>query len=155
MDDAATLGAAREWLRQRVDNGAKCPCCTQFAKVYRRKINSGMAHALIQMYRHAGTEWFYLPNITSRWQGRDEAGLRYWLLVDELQEKREDGGRAWWRITPLGERFVMRQIRVAKYARIYDGRCLSLTGEPVSITDALGDRFDYNELMGNNRKEQP
>ena len=150
MEDDETLGAAREWLRHRVDEGATCPCCTQFAKVYRRKINAGMAHALIHMYRHAQTEWFYLPDITSRWQGRDEAGLRYWALIEELQEKREDGGRAgWWRITPLGHRFVLREVRVPKYARVYDGRCLSLTGEPVSITDALGDKFDYDELMNN------
>jgi hypothetical protein len=148
MEETDTLGAARDWLRERVDEGVACPCCTQFAKVYRRKINSGMAHALIRMHRHAGSDWFYLPDITAQWQGRDEAGLRYWGLIEELQEKREDGGRAgWWRITPLGTRFVRRAVRVPKYARVYDGRCLSLVGEPVSIIDALGDKFDYHELM--------
>lgn len=30
---------------------------------------------------------------------------------------------------------------------IYDGRCLSLTGDEVGIRDALGSRFNYDELM--------
>jgi len=149
MYEGDSLEGAKEWLRARVEVGADCPCCTQLAKVYSRKINSGMAHALIQMYKHAGTEWFYLPNITSRWQGRDEAGLRYWGLIEEMQERRDDGGRAgWWRLTKLGEEFVKRAIRVPKYARIYDGRCLSLSGEEITIVDALGDKFNYHELMG-------
>lgn len=148
IDDSTTLGEARDWLRERVAHGERCPCCTQLAKVYRRKINAGMAHALIQMYRHAGTEWFYLPNITSRWQGRDEAGLRYWGLITEATEKRDDGGRAgWWCLTPLGERFVRRHIRVPKYALVYDGRCLGMEGDLVGIRDALGDKFNYDELM--------
>jgi hypothetical protein len=63
---------------------------------------------------------------------------------------RDDGSTraGWWQVTGDGQRFVARQIRVAKFARIYDGRCLSLdTSETVSIVDALNDRFNYDELM--------
>jgi hypothetical protein len=146
--EGLTMEEGRQWTRERADAGVPCPCCTQFVKVYTRPINSGMAHALIQMWKHAGTEWFYLPNITSRWQGRDEACLKYWGLIEELQEKRDDGGRkGWWRVTERGQEFVKRSLRVQKYARIYDNRVLSLTGEMITIVDALGEKFNYQELM--------
>jgi hypothetical protein len=47
-----TLADAQKWLAERVKGGARCPCCNQFTKVYRRQINSGMARSLIAMYLH-------------------------------------------------------------------------------------------------------
>ena len=52
--DGETLGGARDWLRDRVEKGAKCPCCGQFAKVYRRTITSGMARALFMIWHEGG-----------------------------------------------------------------------------------------------------
>ena len=34
-----TLDEAKAWLRDQVDDGAHCPCCGQFAKVYKRRIH--------------------------------------------------------------------------------------------------------------------
>lgn len=142
------LSEAQQWLRNRVDKGDNCPCCSQFAKVYRRKINAGMAQALIVMYRQSGGSWFRMPSIAHLWQSRDEAALAYWGLIEEAQEPREDGGRAgWWRLTQAGMLFASNRGTVPKYARVYNGRCLGLTGDPQSIIDALGNRFDYTELM--------
>jgi hypothetical protein len=42
---------------------------------------------------------------------------------------------------------VLNRSLVPTYAQIYDGRCLGYDGEPVSIVDALGKKFDYHELM--------
>jgi hypothetical protein len=36
---------------------------------------------------------------------------------------------------------------VPRYAQIYASECLGLTGEPVTIFDALGEHFNYRELM--------
>lgn len=149
MNDQMTLSEAREWLRKQVDDGAKCPCCTQFSKVYRRKINAGMASGLITMYRTYGLAWGHVPSTADLSRlGGELARLRMWGLVEESPEPRDDGGRAgWWRVTAAGERFVRGQERVPKYARVYDGRCLGLDGDLVSVRDALGTRFDYDELM--------
>lgn len=144
------LTDARDWLRDRLDDGEKCPCCTQFAKVYRRKINSGMAYALLRFYNAVGREWGHKPDVLKGVgaAARDESLLRYWGLFEESTEQRDDGGRSgWWRVTEVGEDFALRRVRVPKYARIYDGRCLGLTGELIDIRDALGDRFSYEELM--------
>lgn len=146
--DDMTLGEARDGLRELVEEGHRCPCCTQFAKVYRRKLNARMALAAIRLYRAGAVrEYVHLPSVAG--DGCEGGKLRYWGLVVEESERREDGGRSgWWRMTDLGERFVRAEVSVPKYVRLYDGRRLGLRGEPVTIIDALGERFDYEELMG-------
>lgn len=146
--DDMTLGEARVLLRGLVDEGHACPCCTQLAKVYRRKLNAGMAVSLIRMYRIQGErEWIHLPTEIGA-RSREEGKLRYWGLVEEMTEPREDGGRAgWWRVTDRGGMFVREEIVVLSHAKIYDGRCLALTGARVSILDCLGAKFNYAELM--------
>lgn len=147
ISDDATLLEAKNWLRERVDDGERCPCCTQFAKVYKRQIHATMARDLIRFYRAAGVgEWLHLPSLTG-WGG-DFGKLRYWGLTEEEIERRPDGGRAgFWLVTGIGESWVKGQIRISKYAHIYDGRCLRLSGEGVTIYDALGSKFNYDELM--------
>jgi hypothetical protein len=145
-----TLEEAQEWLRSRVDDGAPCPCCSQFAKVYRRKLTSATARALVLMYREAGDGWVYFPDLLGRKQA-DEAKARYWGLIEERRAQRDDGSQrnGWWRLTPWGVRFVRGQATIAKYARIYDGRCLGLdySEGTVNIREALGTRFSYDDLM--------
>lgn len=146
----ATLLQIKNWLRGEAGKpgGAKCPVCEQHVQVYRRKINSGQARSLILMYRIGGLDWIHLPTqIGSR--SREEGKLAYWGLVEEEKALRPDGGRAgYWRVTRLGELFVNNQCTVPKYARVYNQRALSLdTTERVSIKEALGTKFNYNDLM--------
>jgi hypothetical protein len=147
--DDMTLGEAREILRELLDAGHKCPCCTQMAKIYRRKITGRQAAALISLFRAAGRDYGHFPTVApDHYEAAQAALLRYWGLTEELQEKREDGGRAgWWRVTERGEAWIRGQTTVPKYARTYDSRCLGLTGESVTVVDALGTKFNYNELM--------
>lgn len=152
-----TLREAQAWLRDNVDDGVTCPLCGQFAKVYRRKINAGIARVLIAMYRKAGDDWVYLPYIDST--GREPIHVsrsgemciaRYWGLIEQMPGEREDGSSrvGWWRLTGRGCAFVRNEIRIPKYARIYASRCLNLDAEQtVTIVDALGTKFNYWELM--------
>lgn len=147
FDSSMTLGEARDLLRTLVPKGHECPCCRQFAKVYRRKIHSRMAYDLIRIWRTEPDGWFHMPTVLGI-NGGDTAKLVYWGMMEEESERREDGGRAgWWRLTDDGRAFANNVVRVPKYALIYDGRCIGLRGEPTSIIDALGDKFDYRELM--------
>lgn len=142
-----TLREAKDWLRDKLSEGASCPCCTQLAKVYQRSLNSGMAHSLIAVWQVGGMDWVHLPTqIPAR--SREEGKLKYWGLLEEDSEKREDGGRAgWWRVTPRGLAFILQEIQVPKYARVYDGRCLGFVGDSIWISDALGTKFSYADLM--------
>jgi hypothetical protein len=140
LDDYVTLGEARQWLRDRVAKGAECPCCTQYAKIYRRKLNSGMAISLIRMYRAGGTGWVDVTiEIPAR--HREEGKLRYWDLVEPGTT------RGVWKVTPKGEEFVKEEIKVPSHVDIYDDKMLRLVGDPIGIRDALGSKFDYEELM--------
>jgi hypothetical protein len=151
--DSKSLAQARAEVAQKrwSTSGTRCPCCGQLAKVYRRKINSSMAADLIAMYRAFGREWGYLPDLRKRSSlkgNREESKLRYWGLVEETDDRREDGGHAgWWRVTELGELFVTRRATVSKYVRVYDAEALSFDGPNVDITSALGSEFRYDELM--------
>lgn len=143
-----SLAQLRTWLLGKADEGTNCPLCHQHVQVYRRKINSGMARSLILMYRAGGLDFIHLPTTIGA-RSREEGKLAYWGLVEEEKAKRPDGGRAgYWRVTELGALFLTDQLTVPKYARVYNGRALSLDlSEKVSIRDALGTKFDYAELM--------
>jgi hypothetical protein len=146
-----TLAEAKARLRANLDHGMRCPLCNQFAKKYRRKLNSGMARALINIYKRGGRsdlDWVYIPNLSAK--SREEGKIAYWKLLKEADEVRPDGGRAgWWRVTPLGEHFILHGMRIPKIAFVYDAVCLGFDRtEMVSIQDCLGDRFDLGELMG-------
>lgn len=144
-----TLAQAQAWLRKRIDDGERCPCCTQLAKVYRRRIHHTIARSLIDMYRLASPQmdgWVHVPTEIS--PACEVGKARYWGLIEESLTPRQDGGRAgWWRLTDTGERFIRNEQSIPMYARIYDGRCLGLEGDPVFIEDALGSKFNYADLM--------
>jgi hypothetical protein len=146
--DEMTLGEARVLLRELVEEGHACPCCTQFAKVYRRKINATMAATLLKLYRAAGGDTVFVHTPSLPGDTHEASQLEWWGLIEEEQRIRPDSGRAgWWRLTARGMSFALGGIDVPKYARIYDHRLLQLVGEPVSIHDCLGSRFNYAELM--------
>lgn len=145
-----SLDDARRWLRQRLDAGVECPCCGQFAKRYRRQLNSGMALALVVFYRECGTQWGYKPDVL-RGLGaaaRDESLLRHWGLLEEATEDREDGGRAgWWRVTPKGKAFVQGELSVRKKLVIYNNFPEGFEGRMTTVQQALGYRFRLDDLM--------
>ena len=145
MDDI-TLQAAKDQLRNQIANGtgAKCPCCTQTVKIYRRNINSGMALMLVRAYRDYGRDWFHLPTAVGlRTYSGEGSQFRFWGLLEQDPDR-----QGYWRITEAGEDFVRERSAVPKYALIFNARCLRHEGENVTIQDCLGDKFDYDELMG-------
>lgn len=146
--DDLTLGEARDLLRSLVSEGAHCPLCTQSAKIYSRSIGSTVARSLIRLYQAGGMRFQHLPTVVGR-SSSEESKLRYWGLLEEERARRPDGGRSgWWRVTPLGEQFVLGKTTVPKYAYVYANKCIRLDGEQVSIRACLGKRFSYAELMG-------
>jgi hypothetical protein len=158
-----TLEQAKQWLRERVKEGAECPCCTQFAKVYRRKLNSSMAYALIlvdRFFRSNPTEqWLHvpshladlgLPGKTAAAIRGDWAKLLHWNMLIERQGESTSGTphSGYYGITDVGRGFVGGKIRVPRFAYFYDSKCLRLDADiDTDIHEALGDKFDYAELM--------
>lgn len=147
ITDSHTIAQGKAWLRAKLSTGAPCPLCTQHAQTYRRKINSGMARSLIHMYRTAGTGWVHVKVIGAG--SREEGKLAYWGLVEEQLGTGLHGGRAgYWRVTHKGVAFIRKEIRVPKYARIYNGKVVGFDhAGGTDIIEALGTRFDYDDLL--------
>lgn len=142
-----SIQAGRDWLRKNLEKGAKCPLCGQHAKLYRRKVNTGMAVSLIKMYRINKTGWVHVPTSVGA-KSREEGKLRYWNLVEEQPGKGLHGGRAgYWRVTEFGEQFLRGQAQIPLYAIIYNGKVLNHEGKLIGIRDALGTGFNYDDLM--------
>jgi hypothetical protein len=145
--DSSLLGTAREWLRGRLREGDRCPLCDQRAQLYRRAINARMVAALVALYRAgAHDDWVHLPTLVPN--SGDPAKLRYWGLIAEELITRPDGGRAgYYRVTDRGVAFLRGQLTVDRWALVYDGRCLGMEGEQVSIRDCSPKGFDLDDLL--------
>ena len=156
---AGTLAAARALvLAKRVD-GVDCPCCDQFAKVYKRKLSSAMAEAMIVIERatrdnrarpfHMGQLLDVRSSNRTARGGGDPMRLRFHGLVDLVPGTRADES---WRVgyytvTDLGVKFALDEYRAPKYAYMYAQECLGVSDEKISVVEALGNRFSYRELM--------
>ena len=127
------IKVTRERLRENLDEGVTCPCCGQYAKRYKRKLNSSMAAALCWLWTHPKLAW--------------------WGFIEEKPKEEHHKGRTsgLWRVTQLGADFARSCVSVPRYAFVYNGTVEDFTtGDAISIRCALGDRFDYAELMGFN-----
>ena len=148
--DDMTLSEARAVLRELVDEGHKCPLCTQFAKVYKRKLNHRHVRTAITMLRAFGTNWGRPADADGRLAG-DGGGisyLRFFGLAEEHPDPPTDNNRSGvWRLTEKGERWVRGDETIPKYARVYDARVLGFEGPEVAVVESLGKRFNYHELM--------
>ena len=154
-EDIETLAEAREWIKEQIQNkGAMCPCCKQFAKVHARKMTASMGQGLVTMYRAGEFDYHHIPSLFTRARvaaSNDGALTRHWGFIEPMPEApaRGDGNprKGWWRLTDSGRAFIEGRITSQKKCMIYSQRFLGLTGERVSISDVLGEPFDYRELM--------
>lgn len=134
-----TLSDAKEELMGNLDEGTTCPCCGQFAKRYRRKLHSAMAAGLRRALKLYGLAPFEIDAGLGRQYSSDFAKLRFWGLIDQLS----DTGK--WHVTLWGRLFVTGGI-VRKYVHIYNNSADFFSGDDVTIREALGSKFDCDEL---------
>ena len=139
-------------------NGVRCPYCDKFAKVYRRRFNTGMAYTLIQIYRKAkktNNEWLHVGHFLHEEcdvaVGRDYGKLIWWGLLEKHPGESDDGNsNGLYRMTRKGSQFVKGQITVPNYAIEYMSHVKEFDGSEIDIRHALwtkDNKFDYNELM--------
>lgn len=133
--------------------GYICECCGQFVKIYSRKINSSMVLVLLLLYKNKIRDYIHIENYLKQ-IGRlelraDFAKLRFWGFLDKLEEKRADNSNrnGYYKISGRGIMFCEGKIKAKERAVIFNNRLQSLEGKEISIIDALGIKFNYNELM--------
>jgi len=150
---------ARRYIVQNWDKGVACPCCGQRVQRYARPITSSMAWGLCRLYEHfqehpeetwVHVEGFFnsCSDIPFSFRG-DFAKLRYWGLIEMLDERREDGSphNGCWKLTGRGVAFVRGDISVSSHVYVYDGHALGFSDDPITIRDALKNKFDYDSLI--------
>lgn len=147
-----TLATARAHVMAELDAGSICPCCDQYARRYRRKLNSGMAAILIwlakQHEKFGG--WIDVHKTAPRFalRSNEVSRLELWALVAAKpgdDPHRRDSGL--WAPTARGLQFVRAEIRVPAYAIVYNGIAQGFSSELTTIHQALGEKFSYSELM--------
>lgn len=159
--ETTSLSAASTWVESNRIKGAICPCCTQIAKRYKRKLSSSMAYALILIYRafRKQSAWLHVPEYLTEvcstgatFRGGDWAKMTHWGLIEPKEDEvRKDGSKrnGLYKITALGNAFVENRVRVPKYVFLFASKCLGLSEETISIEEALRKKngFNYDELM--------
>lgn len=154
-----TLTEARHNLNSELQQGVKCPCCGQHAQMYKRKITSSMAYALILFSKRDDPgcvhieDYFKELNCPSSIRG-DFPKLRFWGLIQRKPESLTDGNPSsgYYRITELGWHFLYKNHKVSKYLWIYNNKVKAIYKEDgkelrVDIEECLGSKFNYNELV--------
>jgi hypothetical protein len=154
MREETTLEEAKDELRKSLETGARCPCCNQFAKMYKRVLSSHMLVSLIGLYRcdeKAPDEWFHISKFIPKGQrtAGDYAFLRYWgfIIKQEINDDETKRYSGLWRITDTGRMFVRGEIKVQSHIRTYDSKMFGFAGEPKDIHECLGTKFSYKEMM--------
>lgn len=154
MMKSQSFKEAQDWLRKKLREGAKCPVCTQLAKIYSRKLTAGLARGLIGFYRAVDgdpSKQIRLDIINNKRlnQNGDFPLLRYWGLVEEVPKSPEKDAKnsGFWRITSNGIAFVERRLTVRSHAKTYDSKFYGFEGDEVDIVWCLGQKFSYEELM--------
>lgn len=143
--DIDTLRAmAREPIR-------RCDCCGGHTKVYRRKLNSGMAAIACWMAANRGREWVSVNEMPRYCANSNEVSkLMHWELAEQKPNtntgKRTSGV---WRLTATGVLFAHDAMTVPSHAFLSSPGNVLLGFEDahVGVREALGRHFNYAELM--------
>lgn len=160
IHDTSTVGEAKEFLRKNFQRGVGCPCCKQFVKQYKRPMTSSMAWAFLLVYRHMKAnpqlEWLHVQNFLKPLpipaavaNTGDFSKLKHWGLIEEKLGIRDDLSSrvGYYRVTDKGRMFAEGKLTVPKRVKLYNQEFFGFEGNDITIQDALGKRFDFNEIL--------
>lgn len=144
-----SLEDAQKYLRDNWKDGISCPCCGKFVKLYDIKIPGSGVADLIRLYKNTNGkpgEYMHVDEF-SNVKSRSFPKLAYWGLAISMPnddpKKRTSG---MWAITQEGARFIEGGT-VYERAFVFNKKGRGLHGKQVSVKTALGNKFDYEELM--------
>lgn len=148
-----TLEEMQGRVQANLEEGIVCPCCGQYCKLYRRALNAQMARFLIWLVREfeARPRWIDWHEAPSILRGGDYAKLQYWGMIENCPND-NPGQRTsgLWRPTELGVEFAHMRRRAASHAYVFNNSVVRFEDQYITIEDALGEHFNYRELMRGN-----
>tara|TARA_R100001460_G_scaffold13563_2_gene30512 strand:+ start:52 stop:639 length:588 start_codon:yes stop_codon:yes gene_type:complete len=151
------LSEAREYVKDNLDDGIRCPCCNKWVRRYKRKFNTTMAKSLLWLVNQSkGNEWIDVPNLGPDWLIRSNQlpTTRWWGLIERPKENQDKKAlekdlkhSGSWRATKKGIAFAYNSISIPSTAITYDGNVEALIGKKIKIQDTVGINFSYSEIM--------
>ena len=153
--DSDTVSDAKDYIEKHLKEGARCPCCRQLCKLYKRRIHSTMAKWLIWLVYEFEQRRDWIDVRETPVRGGDYAKLAYWRLIrnqiDYNRRKKLAPGRTGlWAPTSNGIAFAHGLIEVPKYAHVFNQEPCKYSKAEVSIVDCLGTDFDFQALWEGN-----
>ena len=150
-----TIKEVKSYLREKFGDGARCPCCGQFVKLYKRKLNSGMTLFLIGLYnlsKHKKGAYFKNQTIMKKMNintsSLDYSIIKHFGLMEEekndLTDKKNSG---YWRITQKGIDFVSQKIEVPSHVHLYNNKVLGFSDTKTNVVKSVGSKFNFDELL--------
>lgn len=147
-----TLDESKEWLQENVDEGAICPCCERFDKIYNRRVCVSAITNLVSLYRVTKNKGAGYYHYSDFFAGKvfpgDMARLRFIGLVSrddtEVGTKKTSG---MYKITEDGIAFVNGHLAIPERMFFYHDQLVAVSPEEKHIQELWPD-FNYQELMG-------
>lgn len=135
-----------------LEQDSHCPRCHQKVHLYHRNLYFAPARIMIMMYNIDRHDYVYVPPLYGEYKlpGGDSTMGHWWGLIEAQPGERNDGSNrvGWWRLTHKGRQFVTGRLFVRRVALVYNSQCHGYEGPWWHIINALGDDFNYRELMG-------
>ena len=145
-----TIKEAKEHLAKNYKDGTACPCCNQYVRQYKRKLNSVMARCLIKLSK-MGPGYHHVKDVVkgiSDTGTNDFSKLKHWNFIAEqinADTKKKNSGM--WCITTSGQAFANYETVASEYVLLYNGKKQGTSESKTNIIKSLGKKFDYQELM--------
>jgi len=135
--------------RLHLESETTCPCCGDFMKIYKRKLNSTVARALIRLYYLGGDEKYVSFNEFQIGKGGGFAMAKHFglLVQKEKDPKIDKRASGYWKLSDKGIAFVRGETNIKKYVFIFRDKSQGYSNEEIDINGCLGEKFSYRELM--------
>ncbi len=157
--EGLTLQAARADYFEAAESteGGTCPCCDRHGKVNANYLRSGITRGAIWLYNWHCDESFsrfcHLPTQAPRYvlTSNNMGKLRHWGVVEREVVETDDGhkheksGR--YRLTSYGRAFIQGTVRAPECIFTYNDEVWGKGDDLVTVRQALGKSFNYDEII--------
>ena len=140
------LEIARETWRNAIEgDGAYCPCCDKWGKVYKMKLSQHLALCLRWIATHGDEDgWVDVQNSAPRWILKSKT---YNLLVHWGLIQGRDKRSGVWRATPRGRDFINANCTMPAAVYIYNNQVWGVDATQTSFRGCFGKHFNFDEMM--------
>jgi hypothetical protein len=149
-----TLAEAQEEVRKGALGGTTCGCCGGHVRVYRRRLNAGMAYAVARLAveeRATGRQGHHLRQLLLRhgYHTGDYCYLVHWKVLSRQKlGSVEEYATGHFRLTARGMAFARGEVALPAEVLLFGKQVLGFSRQKLTLHEALGQRFKLEELLG-------